>query len=651
MLKKCVLFLFCMIIFSLSAGITRQENYHGKKVYTLENEKLILRIDPSLGGKAVSFYLKDRKQELVKFGKDEGFFIDHWSKFQYPSGLMHLPYQAEFLKMNGAAAVRMQLKVPAYGGGQGARNRVSSLKIPTDKELKDLLIIKTIILKDSSDVVTVNMELKNPTNESRSAAFHFQHGFRVTPDSDRYRWDMPSIDGFAGPALKPGIKMTGKTFINDPVAGWFSVSDLQNFNMVFEFDWNYLDRTYSCGITGEWMMENIILSGGKSFRTVYKVYPVSGMERIAYAKDGIVAGIKADETSKGVKVTVNLTSKSAANRNDPLKLRVRAVAHKDKRILAEKTFNLSKLNSEIQSFVLESPVKEEMVIKAELEDKTGLRRSFEYHYVDEKAEFNNRFFYGTMGAGAAVLAGGRGSAYRMKAPPKIKKMDLPDFNKIKKFPNDKNRMLVLFGLYTDHLKIYETFRNDPATEITWCNANPRGVSSFPASFDELFRYRTIFMCNVNYKSLRFEGFEMIRHWIAQGGTLVVTGGFYTYGAGEFEGSPFEQYVPFKNLKPFELCSPGKRKSFVLKVTGKDPVLAGVDFSASPDVPWLHKMQLKPGAEVLAVAGPHPAIVKMKYGKGVVIACTMTPLGNPAKPFWLGDAWKKFLVNCSKLNKN
>ena len=105
------------------------------------------------------------------------------------------------------------------------------------------------------------------------------------------------------------------------------------------------------------------------------------------------------------------------------------------------------------------------------------------------------------------------------------------------------------------------------------------------------------------------------------------------------------------MRPFDLGRAGKGKSYALTATGSHPELEGVDFSTAPDVSWLHKMQLKPGAVVLAKAGEYPAIVKMKYGKGTVIACTMAPHGDPARPFWKGDGWKKFLLNCSKINQN
>ena len=111
----------------------------GNNVLTLENEKLILSVNPANGGRGVRYYLKDQKKELV--GKNHlGFFMDHWSKYDWPSGLMHLPYNSKMIPGKGKASIKLWIKVPAKGGGKGSSTASRSLKMPTDSELKDLII-------------------------------------------------------------------------------------------------------------------------------------------------------------------------------------------------------------------------------------------------------------------------------------------------------------------------------------------------------------------------------------------------------------------------------------------------------------------------------------------------------------------------------
>lgn len=640
--------LFLGLAFLCQAETTvKKEVYRGDSVYTIENQKLIISIVPSKGGRGLRFFLKEWNRELV--GKDQyGFFIDHWTKHSWPSGLMHLEYSTEILRTAKGAGVRLKTIVPKMGGGKGVRTAEGSKKIETDKELQGLEIIKTIFLENGKDIVHVTQEIKNPTNFHKTAGSFFQHHFTVTKNNECFRWDIPSIDGIFGPAKERGMKVSGPFWINKPTAGWMSVSDLtKDFALVFEMDYNYLDRSYSSGTTAEWLMEPEMLPPGKSTKTEYVIYPVRGFERLCYAKDGIAAGIRADETKTGFRINIDLASRKKEWKD--LDLSVRIFSHRNKNVITEKQFKVKSIGRKMQSFTLDCPEKQEVVIKAELTGKGGFKETFEYNYVDEASEHNRRFLYATIGSGASALAGGRGSAYQVKQPVKIKKIEKHDFSAIKKFPTDKNRMMVLFGLYTDHLQIFETFQNQKDVQIHWCNAHPKGIESFPSDYNALFQYRTIFMCNVNAKSLRWQGLNMLHNWIYEGGTLVITGGFFTYGNGEFEGSPFELFVPFKDLKPFDLVWSGKTSYYPLKIDKKAPEFAGVDFSGNDQVAWYHKLKLKPGAVVLARANGDPVIVKYKYGKGTVIGCTLSPMGRAPNPWWLGPGWQKFLINCSKIN--
>ena len=647
-MKRFLLFLLSVTVSAIFAGTARQEVYYGEQVYTLENDKVILRVAPGKGGKAVSFYLKDRKQELVKFGADEGFFIDHWAKYKYPSGLMHLKYHAEIVKIQGASAVRLSLTVPSFGGGKGNRSAAQSLKLKTDDELAGLQIVKTILLADGSDIVKVKMELKNPTGKSRSGAFHFQHGFRMTKGGQSFRWDIPSGEGIVGPVLTPGTKTIGKMFINDPVAGWFSVNDLKDFNMVFEFDYNYLDRMYTSGQTAEWMMDPVMINPGRNFKTTYYIYPVIGMERFCGVKDGIAAGFSIDKKEKAVTAQLELISRFKTNKNLNVNIKILDLA--SKRILTEKDFKVKELGDKIQRYTVKFDSEKEVILRGTITGK-GINQVFEYNYLDEESEFNRRYNYAQVGQGAAALAGSKELSYSMKQPVKVKHFDKPDFSKIPKFKNTDKKIFVMFGMFTDHLKIYETFRHEKNTKLEWSNAHPLGMSTFPAQYENLFTYRAMFMCNVNFKSIGYQSTEMLKDYVEHGGTLIITGGFYAYGNGAFTGTGFEKIVPFENMKPFDFTWAGKGKNLILRKKTNDPLLKGVDFSKQPQVQWYHDVKLKKGAVVLAeLSNGKPGIVKYKYGKGTVIACTITPFGTPENPWWLWDGWFTFMKNCSNIIK-
>ncbi|MBE6404722.1 MAG: hypothetical protein E7040_01720 [Lentisphaerae bacterium] len=644
---KRVLFTAAVLSFlSCIAGSTvRQEQYAKQNVYTLENEKLIISVSPENGGRGIRFFLKDKKLELVP-KNHFGFFGDHWSKHDWPSGLFHLPYQAKAIPGKGKASLKLWITVPAKGGGKGAADKAKSLKMATEPEFQGLIVQKTITITDGSDIVRVDMEIKNPTDKPRAFGYYSQHHFAFGKE---YRWDMPSTDGITGPTFRvTQARRSGPNWVNQPTAGWMAYSPLNEKNsLVFEMDYNYLDRLYSSGQTAEWRMESTMAAPGKSFKTTYYVYPLNGFEQISSANNGIVAGVRTDKKGAAGKAVVDLISRF--RKYNDLTLNVKVLDLASKKIVTEKTFKIKELSDKVSSFEVKYNTTQEVIFRGILTGK-DLKQVFEYNYLDEQSEFDRRFNYAQIGQGAAALAGGKEMAYTMKQPIKVKVVEKPDFSKIPKFQAKENKILVLFGMFTDHLKIYETFRHEPNTKISWSNAHPTGMTTFPAEYQDLFSYRTVFMCNVNFKSIQFLATEMLGDYVREGGTLVITGGFYTYGHGEFEGSAFTKFVPFEGMAPFDLKWCGKGKSMIVKKKADDPLLAGVDFSSKPQIQWYHAVKLKKGAKVLAEADGKPVIVKYPYGKGTVIACTFAPFGEPERAFWYSDTWKAFMKNCSKNTK-
>ena len=128
----------------------------------------------------------------------------------------------------------------------------------------------------------------------------------------------------------------------------------------------------------------------------------------------------------------------------------------------------------------------------------------------------------------------------------------------------KFKCLVVFGLYTEVLKLDDAIegwkhngRNAP--EFTWINCPPNAVEAFPDSYDKLFAYNTIVLSDVNYKAIGQRGFDMLCDYVEQGGSLLVMGGPYAFGNGEFEGSRFLQVLPVTLAGPFDLKWAGTGK--------------------------------------------------------------------------------------------
>ena len=156
------------------------------------------------------------------------------------------------------------------------------------------------------------------------------------------------------------------------------------------------------------------------------------------------------------------------------------------------------------------------------------------------------------------------------------------------------------------------------------------------------------LSDVNYKAVGDIGFEMICDYVEQGGRLLVIGGPYAFGNGEFEDTRFLDVLPVELSGPFDLKWAGKGKSWNLEPARKDdPLLKGVPFDQKPKVFWRHVVTPKPGAEVVLTAGGKPVLILGKYGQGKVAVLTLSPTGIGAKgetAWWDWAGWSQLVQN-------
>jgi uncharacterized membrane protein len=212
---------------------------------------------------------------------------------------------------------------------------------------------------------------------------------------------------------------------------------------------------------------------------------------------------------------------------------------------------------------------------------------------------------------------------------------------------------VVFGLYTHILNLDDALAGwkqggKNAPEFDWANCPPNAIEKFPGSYNELFGYNTVVLSDVNYKAVGDIGFEMLCDYVEQGGSLLVTGGPYAFGNGEFEETRFLQVLPVTLSGPFDLKWAGKGQSWPLTpASDSHPVLAGVSFARNPRVFCHHFVTPKEGAEVVLKAGDQPALVLGRYGRGKVAVLTLSPTGEAAAgetEWWAWDGWPQLVGN-------
>lgn len=623
---------------------------------TLENEFLQLIFEPARGGRCKHFLFKDTGEQIIASEDLSGMFLDHWAKYSWPSGLMHLPYHFELVKDgDNKSGVRLWIEVPKTGGGKGERSAAASRQIQTSPELVGLVVQKTIWLRTDNDVVEVEQETINPTAESRAAALYIQQNLGMGGSYHSDNWYLPSGRGIEVyfQAAEAGGQSFGPDFISDPVDGWIAVRDRSSERgLLFVFDYNYLQQTYTSGGTGEWFMEQVPIGPGRSFQTRYLVKPTAKLENFVYGSRRLVADLHADEMADDqVQVTHDLEAVYTTAKQAHVEIQVTGWVSKEK--IAQETYEIGNLgyirHRQQFSFPAEK-LTDGVVISAIVRSGPNEDR-YEFYYAGDQAEEERRSIsFATKGR---AVASNRGDAYFRAQPRKHKNFDKPDFAEVPRPAKDRYRCLVVYGLYTHILNLDDAVSDRDRqgkipVEFNWANCPPNAVETFPGTYNELFQYDLIVLSDVNAAALGDIAIEMLCDYVHEGGSLLVVGGPYAYGNGEFDGSRFLQVLPVHLSGPFDLKWAGKGMSWPLERKQADhPLLAGISFTQNPRVFWHHFLTPKQDARVVLTAGKQPACVVGRYGKGKVAALSLSPTGVGLAgeiAWWDWDGWFPLVNN-------
>ena len=560
---------------------------------------------------------------------------------------MHLPYQYEIVGDGKTrVGVRLSVEVPPIGGGKEPKS-------PTSPELIGLVLRKTVWLHADRDAIEVEEEVQNPTKTSRCMALFLQHAFEIGGSPFHKIWHMPSARGVVT-QIQPdgeGGKAVGADWVRDPTAGWMAVVDSQTKRgLLFAFDYNCLDKMYTCGRTAEWFMDTVSIGPGKTFQTRYTVKPVKGFDGVVFGSPNLMADVCCREAGKAVQVRHDIAAVSRSLSDVELQFSV--TGWRSKEMIASRTTTVKHLGlgKATQEFSFTPKDLSAGVVIHVAAKCAGIEEHYECCYAGDAR--NTSVGMATLQTKAARCPA-QGDAYYLKPPHKVKHFDKPDFTTVARPAPDRFKCLVVFGLYTHVLKLDDSLagwrrngRNQP--EFTWVNCPPNAIEAFPGSYDELFAYNTIVLSDVNHKAIGDIGFEMICDYVEQGGNLIVSGGPYAFGNGEFEGSRFLHVLPVALSGPFDLKWAGEGKSWALQpVAGSAAFSAGVSFSQNPKVFWNHLVTLKKDAQLVLKAGDAPALVIGRYGKGRVAVLTLSPTGEGAAgetPWWNWEGWGPLMKN-------
>jgi uncharacterized membrane protein len=172
-------------------------------------------------------------------------------------------------------------------------------------------------------------------------------------------------------------------------------------------------------------------------------------------------------------------------------------------------------------------------------------------------------------------------------------------------------------------------------QISTMDVVGRSVSDFPKDADALSKYSLVLLSNINPRALGFQARNMLKDWVEQGGTLIVTGGPQAFGKGQTKGTMLEEIYPIQgqsdDLIDGGSFKPGPEEA----LPPKCPAYRG---QAGSHV--IHRATPRPEAKVVLRCNDSPLLAYQKVGMGTVVVFTGTGLENDQKvhPFWSERAW-------------
>ena len=195
------------------------------------------------------------------------------------------------------------------------------------------------------------------------------------------------------------------------------------------------------------------------------------------------------------------------------------------------------------------------------------------------------------------------------------------------------RLLELRGLFHQHFRIPEAATGAVLWRFAVRILPPRwpgsSLSYVPVSFEEMFENDLVVMNDVDASCLTDFGLESVREFVKAGGSLLVCGGPYAFGAGGYQDSQLADLLPVvMGDQNFDIKA--AKPPAVLKTAATARVLKGTPFKAKAYCYWFQEMKPRPEAWIELMAGDTPFLICGRYGKGKVVVVAGTSAATHRK---------------------
>ena len=197
------------------------------------------------------------------------------------------------------------------------------------------------------------------------------------------------------------------------------------------------------------------------------------------------------------------------------------------------------------------------------------------------------------------IAGTTATTYYRKPPRKVKVYAKP--KDLAYYRKPSPRMLEFRGLFHEYFHIPEAATRGGIAEIRGSDFNSvsfagSSLSYLPSSFEEMFNYDLVVMNDVDAECLTDFGLEALKEFVNAGGSLLVLGGPYAFGAGGYNDTQLADILPVEmDANPFDLKE--AKPPTLIKVAASAKILKGTRLNGKGYCFWLHTVKPKSGAWV------------------------------------------------------
>jgi uncharacterized membrane protein len=129
---------------------------------------------------------------------------------------------------------------------------------------------------------------------------------------------------------------------------------------------------------------------------------------------------------------------------------------------------------------------------------------------------------------------------------------------------------------------------------------------------------------------------MLKDWVEQGGTLIVTGGPFAFGKGQTKGTMLEDLYPVQ-VRPDDLAEGGLFQSGGALPDGCPP------YAGKAGSQLVHQTTAKPDAQIAIQCNGYPLLAWQKVGLGKVVVFTGMAVETDLKvqQFWSDPDWARW----------